>query len=147
MRIRSYADGDRAATAGKRDRAKNVRRSAAGGQPYDHIAPRNIRTTQIARTVRDRIFRILHCTTKSGHAPGHDCLHHAGRRAKRRRTFDGIKNGQPAARSRARVKKPSAASECFDDGVNGAGDFRKLAVHRGSNQGILTIQDAQDVER
>ena len=52
-----------------------------------------------------------------------------------------------AAGSRAHVEKAAAVPECLDDGVNGAGDFGKLAAHCGGNQGILTIQDAQNIER
>ena len=101
---------------------------------------------QIARAIRGRIFGAFHRVTQRSFAAGDDGLHHARRRAERRRAFGGVENGEPAAGSRADVEKPSAFAKRLHDGIHRARNFRQLAANSGGDVRVLTVQDAQNFD-
>ena len=80
-------------------------------------------------------------------ASGHDELHGARISIESRRNFGGVEGADAAAGSGSDVDEASALAESGDDHVDGAGDLRQSAAHRGGDGRVFVVHQAHDFER
>src|SRR5207245_2272245 len=86
------------------------------------------------------LARAEHCRA----ATGHDRLHAARRRAKRRRALGGLEHAEPAAGAGADEDQPPAGAERGDDQVHGGGDLARDAPDRAHRARVLAIHQRRD---
>lgn len=125
---------------------RDERRHAACRNADDDIAPTDAALHRAPR-IMTAVLRSLARAKDRPASSRHDGLHQRRLRVKRRRTFRGLNNTQPAARARAEEEEPPAASQALRDEPDGPRDLRMLAPHRSDDAGILAAHQPEQVWR
>jgi hypothetical protein len=80
-------------------------------------------------------------------AAGDNELHHPSMGVEGGRTFGGIERGDTPAGSCADVKQPAPFFQSFSNYINPSSYLMQSRLNRGSNFGVLRIDDANDFKR
>ena len=146
LRIRSYADGDRATPPREFKSAKHVRRTPACCNAHDYIVARHSRAAQVARALCCGILRAFHGMPQRPFAAGDNGAHHSRRRAECRRTFRRVQDRQAAAGSGAHIEKRSAVPQRLGDGIHRPRNVRQLAPNSQRYCRVFPVQHANNFE-
>ena len=124
-------------------RAQHIRRAAAGGDSDQRVFAGEPSIGKIAPACFRIVFRSLGGPRQRRFAAGDDALHQLRRDLKRRRTFGGVQNAQPAAGPGPDIEQPPAGAQPLHDPIHGFGNLRNLGRHRAGHLLIFLIDDGE----